>query len=57
MAVIINELEIVVEPPEEQPPDAAAPEGAAMAPARIEPMDLADFLERRARLMHRVVAH
>jgi hypothetical protein len=58
MAVIINELEIVVEPPEAEGPDAAAAaERPAPRPASVEPQDLIDFLERRSRLSERLLAH
>lgn len=57
MAVIINELEIVVEPPDQEAPDAAATERPAPRPASIEPQDLIDFLERRSRLSERLLAH
>lgn len=57
MAVIINELEIVVEPPDAEAPDSAAAEHPAPKPASIEPQDLINFLEHRSRLSERLLAH
>ena len=60
MAVIINELEVVVEAPESE---AAAP-GPAEAPPPLEgtlaaltPMDLVDLLEHRRHIELRLWAH
>jgi hypothetical protein len=55
MAVIINELEVVVEQPKQ-----AAPGDGARAPAAARPptpRDIADVLERQARYAARLLAH
>ena len=57
MAVIINELEIVVDTPEAEAPDTDATARPAPKAAGVEPQDLIDFLERRARLSERLLAH
>ena len=57
MAVIINEMEVVVEPPAPaQPPDSATtpPPPAHNA---LRPLDLADIQERRNRFALRLLAH
>jgi hypothetical protein len=56
MAVIINELEVVLEQP------GAAPTGAPPAPApqssqQIQPLDLTDIREREVRARWRLFAH
>ena len=56
MAVIINELEVVLETPGTPTPTAAA--NAPQQPAqRIQPLDVADILEREARAKSRLLAH
>lgn len=60
MAVIINELEVVAEaPPEAEAPAASASQSVSETPnpPALRPIDLADVLERRARLEWRVFAH
>ena len=54
MAVIINELEVVIEQPKASAP-AGAP--AATVPPMPSPQDLGDINERRVRLSARVFAH
>ncbi len=54
MAVIINELEVVVEQPKALGPT-AAPAPATAAPT-LNPLDLADVLERRLRQAVRLAA-
>lgn len=60
MAVIINELEIVVDT---RAPAAPASEGQASAQggrppaAAPRPLDLSDMLERRVRMRRRIFAH
>jgi len=55
MAVIINELEVVLEPP----PPVAQPGGSPQAPEKpqISPQDVFTLLERRERNQMRLVAH
>jgi hypothetical protein len=54
MPVVINELEIIVAPPESPtPPQQAAP---AAAPA-LTPKDIASLLERRIERQLRLFAH
>jgi hypothetical protein len=55
MAVIINELEVVIEQTEPMGPAAAAAPPAPTAPV-LNPLDLADVLERRARYHARLSA-
>jgi len=61
MAVIINELEVVVEAPAAAAPAAggagAAPAGASASAPRLAPRDLADVAERRLRHAARLFAH
>lgn len=57
MSVIINDFEVVVEPPET--PQEATPEAAeppAPAPG-LSPVDLEDALERQAQRQERLRAH
>jgi hypothetical protein len=54
VAVIINELEVVVDAPEPRPPDEA--ERSEAAPP-LRPEDVNDILERQVRLLTRVLAH
>jgi hypothetical protein len=56
MAVIINELEVVIEP-EPQSTSAPAGEPKAPAPPRISPADMEDIFDRRALLRLRRLAH
>ncbi len=56
MAVIINELEIVVESREEPAAEAPQPHPAAAAPP-LAPLDLSDVLDRRTRMDARTLAH
>jgi hypothetical protein len=55
MAVIINELEIVLEPP----PPTAQPGGLPPVPEKpqISPQDVFALLERRERNQMRILAH
>lgn len=53
MPVVINEVEIVVEP--ESPP--LAGEGPRQAPPPMTPLEIAELLERRARTELRLFAH
>jgi hypothetical protein len=57
MTVIVNELEVVVSPPESAAPaERAGPETTAPPPAP-GPRELAALLERRAHQALRVFAH
>ena len=59
MSVIINDFEVVVEPPAESEAaerSRAQPEGAPAAPP-IGPRDVRDMLRRQARREARVRAH
>lgn len=53
MPVVINEIEISVEPEGPPPPGASAPQPA---PA-LTPLEIAELLERRARNELRLFAH
>lgn len=56
MAVIINEMEVVVEPPAPaQPATSAAPPQPVHLPLR--PLDIRDILERCSRSAWRLMAH
>ncbi len=56
MAVIINELEVVLEAPGAPAPSAPAP--AAPQPSQqIQPLDLTDIRDREARARWRLFAH
>lgn len=59
MAVIIDTLEVTLEPPEpragEAPPDAGPPDAAAAPPFR--PLDLEDIARHAAERSARVWAH
>jgi len=55
MAVIINEFEVVVEPPARPP--AGEEKRTAVPPAELRPEDVRDVLERAARVAARVRAH
>ncbi len=56
MAVIINELEVVLEAPGAPAPSAPAP--AAPQPSQqIQPIDLTDIRDREARARWRLFAH
>jgi hypothetical protein len=54
MAVIINDLEVVVDAEETRP---EAPDRPAAAPPPLRPEDLHDIVERQRRLLTRVLAH
>jgi hypothetical protein len=57
MAVIINELEVVLEAPEpakEPKPQTPAPQEAGQS---IRPLDIEDILSRDARAQYRLLAH
>jgi hypothetical protein len=56
MAIIINELEVVLEAPS-APTNAAAPAAATANPQPIQPLDLMDVSEQQARREWRVMAH
>jgi len=57
MSVIINELEVVVEPPAPaQPANSAAPP-LTQSQIPLRPMDITDILERRSRSDWRLMAH
>jgi len=56
MAVIINELEVVLETQASAPPaQAAAPK--AQSSQQIQPIDVLDIVEREARVEWRLLAH
>lgn len=55
MAVIINELEVVLESPAVKPGAGAA--AAPPTPQQVTPIDIEDVLQREARAMYRVLAH
>jgi hypothetical protein len=55
MAVIINDMEVVVEAPAAQQPAAAAP--PTPPPMPIKPLDVQDILARRNRQQWRLMAH
>ncbi len=55
MAVIINELEVVLEAPAAAPAAAAAP--APPSSLQIKPLDVIDISEREARAEWRLMAH
>jgi hypothetical protein len=54
VAVIINELEVVVDAQEPRPSDQAE---RTEAPPPLRPEDINDILERQLRLLTRVLAH
>jgi hypothetical protein len=56
MAVIINELEVVLEAPSASAPAAAAA-AAPQAAQQIQPLDIADIIERETRAEYRLLAH
>lgn len=57
MSVIINELEVVVEPPRPAQPAASATPPPTMSQIPLRPMDITDILERNGRLKWRLEAH
>jgi hypothetical protein len=58
MAVIINELEVVLESPSAAPaPAAATAPPRPAAPQQIQPLDMLDINEREERARWRVYAH
>ena len=57
MAVIINELEVVIESPESNRRDTSEGRPAEEQTIRLWPDDLADMAERQTRVMARVAAH
>lgn len=52
MPVVINELEVVVAPPE-----GGAGPGRPLPPPPLSPLEIAELLERRARQALRLFAH
>lgn len=56
MAIIINELEVVLEAPATLT-QAAAPAPAQVSGHPIQPIDLMDITEKRARTEWRLMAH
>lgn len=57
MAVIINELEVVLEAPAATPGPAAAAAPAPPSSLPIKPLDVLDISEREARTEWRLMAH
>lgn len=57
MSVIINDFEVVVEPPPERPGPAAAETPAAPAPETLRPDDVRRVMRRRSQRLARVWAH
>lgn len=57
MAVIINELEVVLETPAATPAPAAAATPAPPSSLQIKPLDVIDISEREARAEWRLMAH
>ncbi len=57
MAVIINQLEVVSEPPADDPPAAPATPPAPAGAPRLTPQDLDDVARHRAERQARVAAH
>ncbi|MGB6742880.1 MAG: hypothetical protein WBE38_04410 [Terracidiphilus sp.] len=57
MAVIINELEVVLEAPGAPAPAAAAPASPQPSSQLVQPLDLTDIREREARAKWRLFAH
>lgn len=55
MAVIINELEVVLEPSEPPPQPGGHP--GVPEPPQLKPHDLMTLLERKAHMGMRLVAH
>lgn len=55
MSVIINDFEVVVEPPPERPGPAEAP--TAPAPEPLKPEDVRRVMRRRSERLSRVWAH
>ncbi len=55
MAVIINEMEVIVEPPKRGADE--TPKAAATAPAMPAPSELNDILDRERRYALRLAAH
>jgi hypothetical protein len=53
MAVVINELEVVVE----ETPSAPSGGGQAAGPPPLSPLEMGELLERRARNALRLFAH
>jgi hypothetical protein len=57
MSVIINELEVVVEPPQPAQPAGSAAQPPMQSQIPLRPMDLTDIFERQDRFKWRVEAH
>ncbi len=57
MAVIINELEVVLEQPGATPPGAPVSPPPQSSSQQIHPVDLTDLREREARVKWRLFAH
>jgi hypothetical protein len=56
MAVIINELEVVLEAPSAPGPTAAAAPAPPSA-QQVQPLDIEDIIERETRAEYRLLAH
>lgn len=54
MAVIINELEVVLETPAQKPAAAPPPPAGGQ---QLQPLDLENIQEREARARYRLLAH
>lgn len=57
MSVIINELEVVVEPPQPPQPASSAAQPPAQSQIPLRPMDVTDIFERYDRCKWRLEAH
>lgn len=57
MAVIINELEVVLESPAAKPGGTAPAAPAPPAGQHLQPIDVEDILQREARAAYRMLAH
>ena len=57
MAVIINELEVVLETPAQKPAAAPPPPPPAGAQQQLQPLDIDNIREREARAAYRLLAH
>ena len=57
MSVIINELEVVVEPPQPAQPANSAAQPPTQSAIPLRPMDITDILERQDRFRWRLEAH
>lgn len=59
MAVIINEFEVVIEPPASPPPQPGTADGAPPEPKQrvLSPYELAVLLDHQAKRIMRLMAH